>query len=133
MLEATMASKQQLARILGAIAVLATIALAPSIAAAHAGHVHAQPVHQTTAMSSQPAQLEVTASAALPSEQSDDADCADRGCCASGPCTGCHGFVLTSLPVYLPSLHSTSLASSDADPRPSPHDGRLRRPPKSFA
>jgi len=133
MLETAMVLKPQLARILGAMAVLAAIALSPSIASAHAGHVHAQPPHQTTALSSKSTPLEVTASASLPSEQSDDADCAGRGCCSSGPCTGCHGFVLTSLPIYLPSLHSTSLASGDADPRPSIHDGRLRRPPKSFA
>ena len=133
-----MALKLHFARILGAAVVLAALWLAPSSASAHAGHVHAQPAvpaaHVTVAPSSKAAvPLEVTAAAELPSAPSGDADCGDRGCCSSGPCTGCHGFVLTSLPVYLPSLHSSSLAGSDADPRPSPHDGRLRRPPKSFA
>jgi hypothetical protein len=133
-----MAMTLQFVRILGAAAMLAALSLALSSASAHAGHVHAQPAgpagHETIAPSSKAAvPLEVTATAALPSAPSSDVDCGDRGCCSSGPCTGCHGFVLTSLPVYLPSLHSSSLARSDAAPRPSPHDGRLRRPPKSFA
>jgi len=131
-----MSSKLQFARILGAAAVLAGLLLAPSLASAHAGHAHPRPavsaIHEATAPASK-ALVEVKAAPASPSMPSDDdASCGDRGCCSNGPCTGCHGFVLTSVTVPTPSLLSSSLANREAPPGSNPRDGRLRRPPKSF-
>jgi len=131
-----MSSMLQFARILGAAAVLAVLSLAPSLASAHAGHAHSRAAmsasHDATALASK-AVVEVKAapaSSSLPSH--DDASCGDRGCCSNGPCTGFHGFVLTSVTVPAPSLLSSSLASREALPGSIPRDGRLRRPPKSF-
>ncbi len=117
----------------------AMLAFAPSGAEAHAGHSHAraatsvqQPSLASVAVVAKATQ-NLTAAPSVPSPLSADADCDGKGCCASGPCTGCHGVVLTTLPVTLPPTFSTLLVAQDTQPRGSPDVGRLRRPPKSFA
>jgi hypothetical protein len=140
-----MAPMLQFARILGAAAVLAALSFAPSIASAHPGHAHppaaVQPVpaiqsDATVQQAVVPVSKLVRAELATPAKQSapsDGLNCSGFGCCSSGPCTGCHGLLLISLPVPVPPLVSASLVGGSARPDPSPHDGRLRRPPKSFA
>src|SRR5688572_21579604 len=106
-----MALKVQFARILGALAVLAALSLAPSVASAHAGHAHPQAAAAATDWTVAPvskAVAEVTATPASSPVPSDAASCAGSGCCSSGPCTGCHGFVLTPVPVPMPPVRSSS-------------------------
>lgn len=126
----------QIARVLGAATVVAVLWLAPSAASAHMGHAHAPAapaIQETIAPASQILQAEeLTAASTVPSMPSDDADCNGRGCCSNGPCTGCLGFLPVTLPITGPLLSSSSLVIGDAPPRASPHNGRLRRPPKSF-
>jgi hypothetical protein len=141
-----MAPMLQFARILGAAAVLAALSFAPSIASAHPGHAHpqaaaqptpaAQPAaaaQQATAPVSKLVRTERVAALGKPPAPSGGASCGGFGCCSSGPCTGCHGIVLTSMPVPMPPLVSASLAGGSGRADSSPHDGRLRRPPKPFA
>jgi hypothetical protein len=122
-----------------AIAAAAFVALlfvlAPSAAKAHAGHSHS---HATAQQASKPEAVKrVQASqelkAAPVSQTSPETnDCSDRGCCDSGPCTGCHGFVLVAVPHPMPPLLSRLLVTGGAPPHLSPQIYRLRRPPKSF-
>jgi hypothetical protein len=120
-----------------AIAVAAFVAmlfvLAPSAAKAHAGHSHS---HATAQQASKPDVVKQTSQelkAAPVSQTSPEAnDCSDRGCCDSGPCTGCHGFVLVAVPHPMPPLLSRLLVTGGAPPHLSPQIYRLRRPPKSF-
>jgi hypothetical protein len=128
-----MALTLHFARILAA-GFLAALSLAPSIAAAHAGHAHSHAAMSlpSEASASKAVIAEVKAAPALPSVPSDDAACGDRGCCSNGPCTGCHGFTQVAIPLTTPPLSSSSLVMGDASPRASPVAGRLRRPPKSF-
>ena len=123
----------QFARVLGAAAVLAALSLAPSIASAHAGHAHppAAAAQPADAPVSKSLHVEAAAAPAMPSAPSDDVSCGGFGCCSSGPCTGCHGMVLTSMPVPMPPFVSASLTGGSGRSDASPRDGRLRRPPKS--
>jgi hypothetical protein len=129
-----MIGRLQFWRMLGAMAVLAVLSLAPQPASAHAGHSHgraatvsqqaAPPVHDAASQ----AEHEIVTqqlTEADPAAPCADHGCGDRGCCSSGPCTGCHGFVVP------PTL--SSIVRLDDPP---PHLGaggiKLRRPPKSF-
>src|SRR5262245_31266187 len=127
-----MALSLALARVLGAAVVLAAFSLASSPASAHAGQHHAvvaQPASVETSAGVAPAEL--SAAPALPAAPSGGFTCDGYGCCASGPCTGCHGFVVTSVIMPIPPLAASSVARSGAPPPSDPRDGRLRRPPKS--
>jgi hypothetical protein len=127
--------------VLSAIAAMAfaaaMLSLAPSAAQAHAGHFHSHPTtteqsEPDTAASTQvPIVRELTESRRA-GNSPDDRECAGRGCCASGPCTGCHGVVLTTVPDAMPPMLSTLLVIGRALPRAGPDIGRLRRPPKTF-
>lgn len=120
-------------RILGALAVLAALSLAPSLALAHPGHAHrdaAASAQKAPAAKAAPAELR-TASV-LPAVPADDAGCNGYGCCASGPCTGCHGFVLTLVIDPIPPATVSLVLDGGAPPGRHYRDGRLRRPPKSF-
>ena len=138
-----MALKPQLARIMGAAAVLAALVLAPSAASAHAGHAHPPAATQTAAAPADAQDTdaarvaapnaEVAAAPARPPMPSDNVTCGGLGCCSNAPCSGCHGGVLASVPATTPPMLGASLIPVDAPPGSSPHDGRLRRPPKSFA
>ena len=123
-----------------AIAIAAFVAvlfaLAPSPAKAHAGHSHSHATAQQTskpdAAKQAPASQELWAAAV--SQTSPEAnDCSGRGCCDSGPCTGCHGFVPVAVPDTMPPLVSRLLIIGGAPPHLSPQVYLLRRPPKSFA
>lgn len=87
-----------------ALAALLLVALAPTGAAAHAGHTHAHNhVHAETAAKAGGAVAGVdrnaVRSAALAAEvraytpssvdHQTDSDCGDRGCCANGHCAAC--------------------------------------------
>jgi hypothetical protein len=116
--------------------VAAVLALAPWPAKAHAGHNHSHVTPQQTSKpdvaKQAPAFQELWAAAV--SQTSPEAnDCSDRGCCDSGPCTGCHGFVLVAVPDTMPPLVSRLLLIGGSPPHLSPQVYRLRRPPKSFA
>src|SRR5262245_59619784 len=111
-----MALKLQIARILGAAALLAALSFAPSAASAHAGHQHKQAtaIQQTQPEAQTPAahraiapadiviDAEVTTASTSPSIPSSDVTCDGFGCCSSGPCTGCHGAVLAASSVPIP-------------------------------
>lgn len=120
-------------RILGALAVLAALSLAPTFALAHAGHAH-----KDTAASSQKvpaakaAPAELRTAWVLPAAPADDMSCGGYGCCSSGPCTGCHGLVLASVIEPIPPAAISLVLDGGAPPGPDHRDGRLRRPPKSF-
>ncbi len=141
-------------RVVWGVALLAAamLAVAPSAADAHPGHSHARPAKaaQQAPKAAKPTvapvakakaqQVAVKAQQVLsqaadtqPSPAANDTGCDGKGCCTSGPCTSCHGFVLSTVPVALPPLSSTLLAAQDALPRGSANKDRLRRPPKSFA
>lgn len=141
-------------RIVWGVALLAAalLALAPSAADAHPGHSHARPAKaaQQAAPPAEPTVAPVAQAQALPvvakaqqvlsqaadapqSPAAGEAGCDGKGCCTSGPCTNCLGFVLAALPLALPPLSSTLLTAQDALPRGSTSKDRLRRPPKSFA
>jgi len=123
----------------------AVLALAPSSALAHAGHSHSRSTvtahhkHAPTAVvvkAEVGARLPATKSvsvAVLPATPADAIDCDGQGCCTSGPCTGYHGFVLTTTALETPSLLSTLLVATEALPPGSADLDKLRRPPKSFA
>ena len=146
MLKSRMRPKLHIVRNLAAALVLAALSLAPSAASAHAGHQHPQaaatqqnqPAAQTPAghRTVAPAAVidaEAMTAKTLPAIPSSDLGCDGCACCSNGPCTGCHGAVLVFSLVPIPPLLSVMLAGGDAPSRASPHDGRLRRPPKSFA
>lgn len=142
-----MLSKLHIASVLVAALSLAAVLFAPSGASAHAGHQRPQvaatqqkqPAPQmsaaprTVAPSAAVADAEMTTAKTPPSLPSSHADCRDFGCCSNGPCTGCHGAVLISSALPAPPFLSIMLAGDDARLHAKPHDGRLRRPPKSFA
>jgi hypothetical protein len=122
------------ARICAAAIVLIAVALAPSMASAHAGHAHpatpvAQDKHEADFKS---VSHDVTATLAMPSRH-EDSTCGRLGCCSNSPCSGCHGGVLTAVSMPAPPFLGATLSGGDARAGPLPHNGRLRRPPKSFA
>jgi hypothetical protein len=138
-----MIRRLQLWRMLGALAVLAVLSLAPQAASAHAGHSHAQaaaPVEQHVAAqidqkAGQKTEQKIVTqelTEADPTAPCADHGCGDRGCCSNGPCTGCHGFVVLPLPATVPPTLSSIIRLDD----PLPHLGaggtKLRRPPRSF-
>ena len=128
----------------------AVLAFAPSSAQAHAGHSHSRQVATTQpAPAAQPVEIAKSKSAAARSDRvfsenltaaplsaspgTDVPDCPGQGCCHSGPCTGCHGFVLAAETFMTPSLFSTLIVASEPPPPGSADSDRLRRPPRSFA
>jgi hypothetical protein len=123
----------------------AVLMLAPSFAQAHAGHSHSRStvaVHHVHAPSAAEKaslgsrSLTETQSVSAASQQTAPAhhqECDGQGCCTSGPCTGYHGFVLTTTAFAMPSMFSTLLVAPEALPPGGAYLGRLRRPPKSFA
>jgi len=135
--------KLHIGPILVAGLVLSALSLAPSAASAHAGHRHSQTAaQQTQPEAPAPAAhivapetavdgAEMTATRTLPSIPPGDSDC-DGCCCSNGPCTACHSALLAFSSVPVPSAISVMLAGGDASSRINLHDGRLRRPPKSF-
>ena len=137
-----MIGRLQLWRMLGAMAVLAVLSLAPQAASAHAGHSHGHMAITATQQAAPPAhdaasQVEhgiVTQqlTEADPAAPCADHGCGDRSCCSNGPCTGCHGFVVVPVPTTVPPTLSSIVRLDD----PPPHLGaggiKLRRPPKSF-
>ncbi len=128
----------QLLKVIAATAFTALLlVLAPNAAKAHAGHNHshaavAQHTSKPEAAKQAPAPQELKAAAATQTSQKAN-DCSDRGCCDSGPCTGCHGFVLVAVPDTMPPLVSRLVIIGGSPPHLSPQIYRLRRPPKSFA
>jgi hypothetical protein len=131
-------------RILGALAVVAALSLAPSFALAHAGHVHNDKAAASTQKASAPAatkasqpaakaaQTELSTAPALPIAPMDDTSCGGYGCCFSGPCTGCYGCALTSVIDWIPPTAVSLVRDGSTPPGTDYRDGRLRRPPKSF-
>lgn len=129
----------QLWRMVGAMAVLAVLSLAPQAASAHGGHSHSQHGNMTAGMDQLAAPAARVAIPAI-EELTEAADvaplttnvCDGRGCCFNGPCTGCHSFLGIAVPATTPPVISSILRPDD----PLPHVGaggtRLRRPPKSF-
>jgi len=117
-----------------AIALIA-VSLAPSMASAHAGQTHAAApaIQEKSEAASKALGAEVTATLGLPSAPSDETGCGGLGCCSNGPCAGCHGGVLTAVSIPMPPLLGATLSGGDARAGPLPRDGRLGRPPKSFA
>jgi hypothetical protein len=123
--------------------VLGVLSLAPSAASAHPGHRHSQaaaqqiqpeaptPAAHFVAPETAVAGAEVTAARTLPSIPPGDSDC-DGCCCSNSPCTACHSALLAFSSVPVPSAISVMLAGGNASSRANLHDGRLRRPPKSF-
>ncbi len=132
-------------RIAGIVALMAAamLAFAPSAADAHPGHSHArttalaQPVADAVAdpAASQPVKIQQVLSEfpGQPMPVSGDAGCDGNGCCTNGPCTGCHGFVLTSVLFELPPPSRALISAQDAQPPGGADVVRLRRPPRSFA
>jgi hypothetical protein len=137
-----MIRRWQFWRILGALAVLAALSLAPQAASAHAGHSHA---HHGAAAAAEPAPAAQDAAIRVaqkyvmqelteadPAAPCVDHGCGDRGCCSNGPCTGCHGFVIVPVPVTAPPILSSIVRPDDPPPHLGAETTRLRRPPKSF-
>jgi hypothetical protein len=140
----------QLWRLLGALAVLAVLSLAPQAASAHAGHSHAYAapaeaqqvvpvVQDAAARDEQQAEQQTERKAgsqelteAEPATPAADHGCGERGCCSSCSCTGCHSLVI--LPVPAPSPPKLSSIVRLDDPPADVGEGgtKLRRPPKSF-
>jgi hypothetical protein len=124
------------ARICAAAIVLMAISLVPSVTSAHVGHAHPQAVpaarakHEATVKTVP--QAHVTAWSALPTVPPEDASCGGLGCCSNGPCSGCHGGLLTVVPIAAPPFLGATLSAGDARAGPLPRNGRLLRPPKSF-
>ena len=135
-----MSLMRTIVRVLGAAAVLAVLSLAPSIASAHALHVHlphasaspakAQPAVQQSIKKAAAAELK--SAPALPSNTADDSACADRDCCSSGPCTVCCSMLAPGVPATFPPVLSASLGADDAPARASLDTEALRRPPRPF-
>jgi len=123
-----------LVRMLGAAVVLAALSFASSPASAHAGHHHATAAasisHERPVAAAVTAELSATP--VLPVAPSNGVTCDGFGCCSSGPCTGCHGFVAATVTMPMPPFAASSLARPGAPPLPDPRDNRLRRPPNSL-
>lgn len=132
-----------------ALMVAAMLALVPSPASAHAGHSHAghshagQPqaraatVHQqtppaTAAVKGKSVQM-VSAAVTLPVPSDEATRCDGVGCCASGPCTGCHGAMLAAAPFQPPARAPGLIPARDVRPPGGADVDRLKRPPKFFA
>jgi hypothetical protein len=134
-------------QIVWALFVGAMLAFAPSSAQAHAGHSHSHPgatahhepapkvasAAKVSAVSKPLFSTQSVSVASQPAAPADHPDCDGQGCCTSGPCTGYHGFVLTSTTLATPSLFSTMIVAPDALPSGGAYSARLRRPPKFFA
>jgi hypothetical protein len=135
----------QLWRLLGALAVLAALSLAPQVASAHAGHSHGHaaaavtqqvvPAVQDAAQAEQQTEQKAGSqelTEAEPATPAADHGCGDRGCCSSCSCTGCHSLVI--LPVPAPSPPKLSSIVRLDDPPADVGEGgtKLRRPPKPF-
>jgi hypothetical protein len=134
-----MIRRLKLWRVLGAMAVLAALSLAPQAANAHAGHSHGH--HSSAAIAAtQPAVPAVDAKAvhaqelteADPAAPSAEDACGGRVCCSSGPCTGCHGLVITPVPATVPPTQTSIVRPDDPPAHLGAETTRLRRPPKSF-
>jgi hypothetical protein len=121
-----------------ALLVAAVLALVPSPASAHAGHVHVRvgDVHQQTPPAAAVAKAmsvqTVAAAATWPAPSADNSRCDDVGCCASG-CTSCHGAVLNSSALHMPVRTLDPVTAADSLPPGGADAGRLKRPPKFFA
>jgi hypothetical protein len=132
-----MIGRLQLWRLLGAMAFLAMLSLAPQAARAHAGHSHAHAAAAVTQLAVPAAQAEQKVvqqelTEAVPAAPSADDTCNGRGCCSSGPCTGCHGFLIVPVPAAMPPTLSSIVRLNDPPPYLGAGGTKLRRPPKSF-
>lgn len=138
-----MSLMRTIVRVLGAAAVLAVLSLAPSVASAHALHVHlphasaspakAQPAAPTAQQSIKKATTaELRSAPALPSNTADNSACADRDCCFSGSCSVCCSMLAPGVPTTFPPILSSSIGADDAPARTSLVTEALRRPPRSF-
>lgn len=137
-----MLARLQLWWVLAAMAVFVALSLAPQAASAHEGHSHA-PHAGMALQSSVPAAQQHDAeivrkpvlqdlTEARPAAPCADDACNGRGCCSSGPCTGCHGFLVVPVPATLPPTLSSIVRPGDPPPHLDGETTRLRRPPKSF-
>lgn len=143
-LQTIMIRRLQLWRMLGALAVLAALWLAPQAARAHPGHSHAHPAAVAAVTQQAVAGARETAvqveqklvtqelTEADPAAPCADLGCGDRGCCSNGPCTGCHGFVVVPVPATTPPTLSSIVRPEDPPPHLGAGGTKLKRPPKSF-
>lgn len=138
------------AAVVAAIAAMLLVVLAPTGAAAHAGHAHMTahahmtghapvapqkiPVAAVKDDATPPAtRAELKAQTPVPAGTSFEWSCGDRGCCGNGHCSACGNAIAPacaidlalSIGAALPS-HNAALPSALADEGPP-------RPPKTFA
>lgn len=123
-----------------ALAAMLFVALASTVAAAHAGHGHAPhrmagaPVAAKDARLAHAVQARAELTAPAPAHKHDeiDASCGDRGCCSNGHCSGCGTAIAPSSWIGL----APAAAGLLLDPDAALLSGLARegppRPPKPF-
>jgi hypothetical protein len=130
---------QQMMRIVGAVIVLIVLSLAPSVARAHAGHVHPASVHHGQGQAASAESERPATPALLQQAQSKEAGAlpaSDRNCvgdCCSFACAACCAAALPSPVELAPFPRPTKrvgFALSRMGPNREPES--LRRPPKSL-
>jgi hypothetical protein len=137
-----MAIKRQLPCILAAVIVMIALALAPSVAFAHAGHhsgagpvAHhdSQPAQATEQGAPKAATQYLLSVPASHSPSTDNTGCHRGSCCAGGPCTACCAVAVPDLVVSMPPAMSSALMVPNSSTSDSLDPDGLRRPPRFFA
>jgi hypothetical protein len=143
-----MGFEHHLARILAAAIVTAAFCLAPTMAAAHAGHEHpaahahavtvdvAPAAHHTAAAPDRQPTAAPVGAAELRAVTGPQAGAVTPYCCTGQSC--CFGMACCALalapeqPAMAPPILSSSLSMSDPPGGPNFNPDGLRKPPKSF-
>jgi hypothetical protein len=143
------------AAILAVIAAALVVVVAPTGAAAHAGHAHGPQVHGGLVHgghvhASMAAQgipdaavkdgatphtmfAEMSAQMPAPADLSFDRTCADHGCCGNGHCSACGNAIAPSCAIELALSIGAVLPSRNAAVPSTLADEGPPRPPKTFA
>jgi hypothetical protein len=136
-----MALEQHLARILAAAIVAVALCFAPSVAGAHAGHLHAAVEPSTAAHDPDDEILELAAASPVSTAEAKTAGAqivapAPDGCDGPSCCTGkacCAVALAPEEPVLVGPITASSLPIPEPPDRSSFDPEGLRKPPKSFA
>jgi hypothetical protein len=134
-------------RLIGAAVVLLALALAPSPAAAHAGHHHLQDsgIAKTvagtaieagcpnTVKAQSPAELRSSSTLPVVDIDAEGTPCPGAGCCNGAACSACSAVVAPDSPADIYSPVHFSFDFSNAPARSGLGPDGIRRPPRSFA